>query len=985
MNRVLIGACFLAWMLSLGSCTAPPGSSGTPTGDPIPARGMIVLPDGVSSAVSTLRVATTREDATVGEDGSVEADVLADGPTLVQVFDPATDKLVLLGYLDASSSTPSEINAKSTAVALLYFALGAYTLPQGNTAETLELIAATPQCAELTATIEARLVANPTALSDDDAEVYDAVLAAADAVREAELNGSQLRTRSAKSRTLRTAQAEDDALILLHPDANTQQSGLTALQNPDGPGFVVTNSYRRRARMFVYRTGTADAQGALTEVSPPEEVVADVNVPSTFRLELISALFSPITGATAFAPVTTAPTVLERDPNAAKTYYEIVILGPAFSTELAPIMSDARFFPFAGEWNDALDSARFEMFTLDFLLPIVETAGFGQIAAVRTDAVNAALSRWRSLMDPVLLQGGIALTSQSGFAQAVHFILASMGPREQTVFTRQWVEIAQEALEESAANQIDIAQSTRNMQRFASAARILAAVQAVLEVGDLAAITHDLASSNDADSWQATVISRTVRLEPSEATVTQNSPSVILTATVSGLADADLLYRWSTEGRSGAIFGTLPGTEGQTFDTTEKEVQYIADIPAIIPGEIDTVTVEVFEDPGDGQIPADAVSLGSATAVINGPLCVEPGEIVDIPDRRFRAYIAAQLNVNTNAITCGAMETLTSVNPGSIPNLNSIEGIEYAVNLESFSCGLFCLLDDEAIKPLADLHKLRFLDLSSNPISDLSPLRNLTQLESFAITSGVSDLSPISGATGMKSLDIRQTDVTSLAPLASMSGLLSINAHASAVTDISGLAGKPQMNTVILSSTHVSDISALADAESLETLDLEFADVEDISALANKPSLRTLDLSGNNVKDVSPLRESTELTLLDLADNQVMDIEPLTDLLNMANLNLDRNDIDTLIPLRGMTGMRDLYVSLNPRLGSLEGVNNMGGLINFGFGFTAISDLSPLLQSGAQLTVLDLRCVPAANDTDNIQEFRDRGIQVFIRNDNCDQ
>ena len=81
---------------------------------------------------------------------------------------------------------------------------------------------------------------------------------------------------------------------------------------------------------------------------------------------------------------------------------------------------------------------------------------------------------------------------------------------------------------------------------------------------------------------------------------------------------------------------------------------------------------------------------------------VDLNEVVTIKDENLKASIKKELNLSSDNITIGDMYKLTKLN-ASMKWISSLEGLEYAENLES-------------------------LDVSYNEIKDLSPLKNLKKL-----------------------------------------------------------------------------------------------------------------------------------------------------------------------------------------------------------------------------------------------------------------
>jgi Leucine-rich repeat (LRR) protein len=118
------------------------------------------------------------------------------------------------------------------------------------------------------------------------------------------------------------------------------------------------------------------------------------------------------------------------------------------------------------------------------------------------------------------------------------------------------------------------------------------------------------------------------------------------------------------------------------------------------------------------------------------------------------------------------------------------------------------------------------------------------------------------------------------------------------VNDISALAGLTNLRSLNLRDCQVSDIGVLSELTDLIELDL-FHDIDknnridDISALANLNNLMFLNLGGNQINDVSALARLVNLTNLALTDNQISDINVLAGFTKLLNLDLRSNPIST--------------------------------------------------------------------------------------------
>lgn len=129
--------------------------------------------------------------------------------------------------------------------------------------------------------------------------------------------------------------------------------------------------------------------------------------------------------------------------------------------------------------------------------------------------------------------------------------------------------------------------------------------------------------------------------------------------------------------------------------------------------------------------------------------------------------------------------------------------------------------------------------------------------------------------TGVKDLFLGPGKLSDLTPLRKLTRLESLRATANLVSDISVLADLKLLDRLDLANTAVSDVSPLAKLENLTELQLDGSRVSDISPLANLPKLERLTLNRTAVKDVRPLKSVTTLKSLNVSGSAVTDAEVL--------------------------------------------------------------------------------------------------------------
>jgi formylglycine-generating enzyme required for sulfatase activity len=159
--------------------------------------------------------------------------------------------------------------------------------------------------------------------------------------------------------------------------------------------------------------------------------------------------------------------------------------------------------------------------------------------------------------------------------------------------------------------------------------------------------------------------------------------------------------------------------------------------------------------------------------------------------------------------------------------------------------------------------KVMGLWLTTGAIADLSPLRALTTLTSFSIST------PRGSGTRWQ-----QSRLSDLSPLRGMN-LTKLWIDISQVSDLSPLAGQP-LKTLFIISSPVTDLSPLR-GMALEILRCEGSAVADLRPLAGMSSLRELNTHMTRVTDLSPLK-GLQLRRFWCAKTKVRDLSVLRDM-----------------------------------------------------------------------------------------------------------
>lgn len=209
--------------------------------------------------------------------------------------------------------------------------------------------------------------------------------------------------------------------------------------------------------------------------------------------------------------------------------------------------------------------------------------------------------------------------------------------------------------------------------------------------------------------------------------------------------------------------------------------------------------------------------------------------------------------------------------------------------------------------------RLKTLSLSGPAISDISPLKALTELTFLQIShTGVTDLSALAKLTKIRTLVLSSNLIEDISILKELIKIQDLTMHLDRVSNISPIGSLVELRTLWLTGTNISDISLIGSLVELRTLRLNYTDISDIAPLRNLTELRELILVFAPVQDLSPISELHKLTDLDLTLTKVVDISPFRNLVQLKHLNLCQTRVRDVSPLKDLNALRELNLALTP-------------------------------------------------------------------------
>ena len=350
------------------------------------------------------------------------------------------------------------------------------------------------------------------------------------------------------------------------------------------------------------------------------------------------------------------------------------------------------------------------------------------------------------------------------------------------------------------------------------------------------------------------------------------------------------------------------------------------------------------------------------------PLSSLPLQVVDLSDNRIVDIGALRDWVSFKSDTCTYFGEI-DLSGNSIAHISAMDGwCGGRLDLSSNVISDISPLENVTIVAADDFGRLNdsLLDLSDNQISDLQPLAAINDgtikddgfplhINSLYVAGNqIKDLSLLAGMR-IRHLNAARNLLSDIAPLATLGhsskytlnlhGLIWLDLSANAIVDLSPLSELPLLSYLDLSNNSISDISSLSGLISIYHLDLSSNAIADISALAGfGPRVEQLEWGQ---------RTYAGLRHLDLSDNLVADIRPLAGLGSLFLEGAAGTPGSTGSPGYSVGGLEYLALSSNA-IADISALGEIDSLRQLYLSNNFIRDVTPLAPLNL-LRELDLR------------------------------
>lgn len=282
-------------------------------------------------------------------------------------------------------------------------------------------------------------------------------------------------------------------------------------------------------------------------------------------------------------------------------------------------------------------------------------------------------------------------------------------------------------------------------------------------------------------------------------------------------------------------------------------------------------------------------------------------------------------------------------------NITSLVGLEHATNITRLNVSSNKISN---LEPIKDLVKLTSIFIDGNEITDLLMLSNLVNLEAiWAKGNEISSLEGIENCTKLVNLNMEETNITNIDVVSNFPNLetLSLNYIKTDSIDLQPVSNCTKLKYLyLLDIVNVKNLEVISCLKSLENLYVQgyqikeselallpnipnlamisigkggLTSVESLKGLKNCSNLTYVILPGNSITDLSPLNELKEKGVKVSAKNQVISLEPkeiIAGQLEMDNflVNFD----GTKVAPKELTCENDVikWESVNPSINELS-------------------------------------------------------------------
>lgn len=265
--------------------------------------------------------------------------------------------------------------------------------------------------------------------------------------------------------------------------------------------------------------------------------------------------------------------------------------------------------------------------------------------------------------------------------------------------------------------------------------------------------------------------------------------------------------------------------------------------------------------------------------------------------------------------------SLKKANPEIVGEKPSVETLTSTIGLEELD------LSDagiESLNPVTRFVKLKKINFSDNPVSDLISLSEVKTLGNIVgRNTQIRDITPLKSNENLEELDLAGSPVESILMARGLAHLHYLNVDSSAIaTDEVPhvLLKKPELTIVYRSSELNAWWEAIGeDWKQIFQTQYELPADPDTKQLHQLTERSSLSFERVSVTEMNPLRAFVNLRSLVIFDAPLQDISPISELKLLQNLKISQVPVNSFEPLAALKNLEQLDISNS-------GIEDMGPL-----------------------------------------------------------
>ncbi|MBU1014328.1 MAG: hypothetical protein KKG99_15115 [Bacteroidetes bacterium] len=217
---------------------------------------------------------------------------------------------------------------------------------------------------------------------------------------------------------------------------------------------------------------------------------------------------------------------------------------------------------------------------------------------------------------------------------------------------------------------------------------------------------------------------------------------------------------------------------------------------------------------------------------------------------------------------------------------------------------------DTLSKPRFDSIPITYLKtVKFNPETLYKQLRNIVSLSEINIANNqqIENLNALDKLSNLRRLDISNTRINDLSPIRNLTKLESLICEGTQIESLVHLRYLSNLRVLNLNNTPVHDLKPLQSIDKLEQLYLNYTKIDSLDPLFQLKHLMDLRFSNTAISDLKPLNQIVTLEVLHFNSTAVNSVEPLTNLDNLRILVMDNTRIDQLDPLKNLKNLKQIF------------------------------------------------------------------------------